>query len=210
MINVFLVDDHELIREGLKKVLAQYPDIRVVGESGDAAGLFRELGRTHTDVLVLDISLPGRSGFEILQDVAVRFPKVRVLVLTMHPEERFAFRTLRAGAYGYITKEARGEEIVNAIRKIAGGRKYVTESLTQELLFELSDNRTELPHERLSDREYEVFLRLASGKSNQEIADDLSLSVNTVATYKSRVLEKLNLRTKVELTRYAMEHDLVD
>ena len=210
MINIVLVDDHELVREGLKKILARHPDMNVVGEASDSIGLFEQLSRTNPGVLILDITLPGKSGLEILEELTLRFPKVRTLVLTMHPEERFALRVLKAGASGYVTKDRAASQIVDAIRKIAGGGKYVSELLVEEMVSKVKDNPAKLPHEILSDREYDVFYRLASGKSTKQIAKELALSINTVATYKCRVCEKMKMKSQVALARYAMEHHLID
>jgi two-component system invasion response regulator UvrY len=210
MINILIVDDHELVREGLKKVLKRQSDMNVVGEATNAHELFDQIERLPVDIVILDITLPGKSGLEVLKDLFSRHPKVRVLMLSMHPEERFAVRALKAGAAGYMTKDTATSELVGAIRKIMSGRKYTSAALAEQVVEIFSDQGGKPSHELLSDREFEVLCLLASGKTVSQIAEQLSLSVNTIATYRSRVLEKMKLKTNAELMRYALEHRLVD
>jgi two-component system invasion response regulator UvrY len=210
MINILIVDDHELVREGLKKVLKRQSDMNVVGEASNAHELFEQLGSMSVDVVILDITLPGKSGLEILKELVVQYPKIRSLVLSMHPEERFAVRAFKAGAFGYLTKDTAASELAGAIRRVMSGRKYASASLAEQLVELFGEHGSNPSHEMLSDREFEVLCLLATGKSVSQIALQLSLSVNTIATYRSRVLEKLKLKSNAELMRYALEHRLVD
>ena len=166
--------------------------------------------KNSVDILILDINLPDKSGLDLLKELREFKPDLRILILSMHPEDRFAMRVLRAGAYGYITKESAGEKLVMAIRKVYNGRKYVSEALAEKLAFELQSGSDKPVHELLSDREYQVFQMIASGKTLAEIAGSLSLAVTTVSTYRSRILEKLNLRSNAELIRYAITNKLLD
>jgi two-component system invasion response regulator UvrY len=210
MIRVVLADDHQLIREGLKKIFRDEQGIHVVHEAGTAAEIFNFLRSSQADVLVLDVNMPGRSGIDILSDLKKEFPGIAILMLSMHPEDALAVRALRAGASGYITKNAPPEEIVNAVRKIASGRKYVSESLAEQLADTVrAPAGTEL-HRLLSDREFEVFQLLGSGKTVTEVASLLSISVPTVSTYRARILEKLNMRSTAEIIHYAVRNKLVE
>jgi len=210
MIKVFIVDDHELIREGLKKVLARESDISIVGEAQNSQGLYERLDKLSVDVVILDMTLPDKSGIDILKDMSLRYPGTRVLILSMHPEDRFAIRALKAGAAGYLTKNAETRTIVAAIRKVANGERYISASLADQLAEHIVEKRSAFLHEDLSDREYQVFLQLADGKSLSQIAENLTLSVNTIGTYRSRILEKMHMKSNSELTRYVLEHHLLD
>jgi two-component system invasion response regulator UvrY len=210
MIKVFIADDHSLIREGFKKILKDEIDIEIVGEAANARDTMNFVMKNSVDILILDINLPDKSGLDLLKELREFKPDLRILILSMHPEDRFAMRVLRAGAYGYITKESAGEKLVTAIRKVYNGRKYVSESLAEKLAFELQSGSDKPVHELLSDREYQVFQMIASGKTLAEIAGSLSLAVTTVSTYRSRILEKLNLRSNAELIRYAITNKLLD
>ncbi|MBI5304968.1 MAG: response regulator transcription factor [Chloroflexi bacterium] len=210
MIRILIADDHALVREGLKKILKSETDMVVVGEAQNATQVFELLKTCQLDMLLLDISMPGLSGLDALKQLQREYPKLPALILSMHPEDRFAVRALKAGAAGYITKESAVGELVNAIRKIAAGGKYVSPALAEKLADELGTRTTQLAHETLSDREYQVMRMIATGKKVSEIAQELSLSISTVNTYRARVLEKMNLQSNVELTRYAMEHKLID
>jgi DNA-binding NarL/FixJ family response regulator len=210
VINVFIVDDHELIREGLKKVLARESDIKVVGEARNSQALFEQMARISPDVIILDMTLPDKNGIDILKQMAVTHAEARVLVLSIHPEDRFAVRALRAGAAGYLTKNAETHDIVAAIRKIAGGGSYISPPLADQLAEHVVEHRSNPLHENLSDREYQVLLQLADGKKVTQIAENLNLSVNTVGTYRSRILEKMHMKSNSELTRYVLEHHLMD
>lgn len=210
MIKVFIADDHSLIREGFKKILKDEIDIEIVGEAANAQDTMNFVMKNSVDILILDINLPDKSGLDLLKELREFKPDLRILILSMHPEDRFAMRVLRAGAYGYITKESAGEKLVMAIRKVYNGRKYVSEALAEKLAFELQSGSDKPVHELLSDREYQVFQMIASGKTLAEIAGSLSLAVTTVSTYRSRILEKLNLHSNAELIRYAITNKLLD
>jgi two-component system, NarL family, invasion response regulator UvrY len=210
MINIIIADDHAFLREGIKKTLQDETDMRVIGEASNAMDAVKLIKDLEPDVAILDISMPGKSGLDVLKDIKAMKKTFRVLILSMHPEDRFAIRALKAGASGYLTKESAPDELVKAIRTILTGRKYVSRSLSDKLVDILSEDSDKLPHEQLSDREYEVFIKIASGKKATEIAGELSISVHTVNTYRARVLEKLNLNSNVELTQYAMHNNLID
>ncbi|WP_119157474.1 response regulator transcription factor [Caldimonas tepidiphila] len=209
MIKVVLCDDHALIRRGIRDMLSDAPDIEVIGEAGDY-GELRTLLRTQPcDVLVLDINLPGRSGLDVLNTLKEEGSAVRVLVLSMYPEDQYAIRALKAGAYGYVNKGGDPEQIVAAVRMVAQGRKYVTPDMAQMLVESLTAPATEAAHERLSDRELQTLVMIASGKRLSDIAEELTLSPKTVSVYRARVLEKLGLSNNSELTVYAIRNGLV-
>jgi two-component system invasion response regulator UvrY len=210
MINVLIADDHVLIREGLKKILKGQPDMVLAGEAGNAQELFEQLKKLNVDIVLLDISMPGESGLEALKELRQIYPKIPVLILSVHPEQRFAVRALKGGASGYITKESAVEELVHAIRRIVGGGKYVSLALAEQLASDLESGTARAPHETLSDREYQVMCLIASGKKSSEIAEELSVSLSTVNTYRNRIFEKMRLQTNVELTRYAIENHLIE
>ncbi len=207
---ILIVDDHELIREGLKKVIRRQADLQVVGEARSAPEVFEILRTKSADVALLDISLPGASGLDLLRDLRERAPKMKVLILSVHPEERFAVRAIRAGASGYLTKEAPAEDLVRAIRRIAGGGKYVSPALAEQLASEVASPTSRPVHEILSNREFEVMRMIASGKSVNGIAEDLALSIHTVATYKSRIMHKMGFKGSTDIVRYALENKLID
>lgn len=210
MTKILLVDDHELVREGIKKVLKKEVGLEIVGEASNSTGLNELLGKHKPDLIILDISLPDRGGLEVLKDLKMLYPKLPVLMLSMHPEERFAIRAIRSGASGYVTKDMAAQELVKAIQKIMCGRKYVSANLAEHMAAELEAPSEKTPHEVLSDREFEVLRLIASGKKLSEIANQLSLSVNTVTTYRARILEKMNMRSNAELIRYALENHVVE
>ncbi|MDD5712056.1 MAG: response regulator transcription factor, partial [Smithellaceae bacterium] len=196
--------------EGVKQILADVDDMIVAEEAGNGAETLEKINRGDFDVVLLDISMPGRSGLEILGEVKSLHPKLPVLILSMHPEEQYAVRALRAGASGYLTKASAPQELIGAIRKASRGGKYVTASLAEKLALEL-DADTERPrHEALSDREYQVMLMIAGGKSVSEVAEELCLSVKTVSTYRSRIMEKMAMKKNAELTLYAVQNHLID
>ncbi len=209
MIRVILCDDHALIRRGIRDTLADAPDMRVVGEAGDYTEL-RSLMRTEPcDVLVLDINLPGRSGLDALHALKDEGSPVKVLVVSMYPEDQYAIRALRAGAYGYVFKGGDPQVIVNAVRTVSQGRKYVTPEIAQMLVDSLTAPSTDHPHQKLSDRELQTLVMIASGKRLSDIAEELMLSPKTVSVYRARVLEKLQLANNSELTVYAIRSGLV-
>jgi DNA-binding NarL/FixJ family response regulator len=210
MIGVVIVDDHALIRQGVGKTLTGEPDMRLVGEANNVAELFQVLDRVAPNIILLDITMPGESGLDALKELRQKYPHLPVLILSFHPEQRFAVRALKAGASGYITKETATDELVQAIRKVATGGMYVSPALAEQLALELKDTSGKLPHETLSDREFQVMRLFAAGKKSSEIAEQLSISVNTVNTYRMRVLQKMKMQSDVELSRYAVEHGLID
>jgi len=210
MTKLCIADDHVLIREGLKKILKEAPDLTVVCEAGDGRELMECLKTMEIDIVILDISLPGKSGLELLKDIKQDYPQIPVLILSMHPEDRFAVRALKAGAAGYVTKEGAAQELIQALRKVIQGRKYVSPTLAEKLATELDIASDRPPHESLSDREYQVLCLIASGKTVKEISGGLFLSVSTVNTYRTRILEKMNMKTDAELIRYAIQNHLVD
>jgi len=207
---VFLVDDHELMREGLKTVLRGRRDITVVGEAGNFADLLANLKREEVDLLILDINLPDKSGMEVLRYLRQEHPDIRILVLSMHPEDRFAFRVLRNGASGYVNKQTAARELILAIERIMNGGKYMSPGLTELLVSEHGRGGKEFLHQHLSDREFEILRMIAQGYQAARIAQDLSLSVNTINTYRARILEKMNLKSNADIIRYALEHSLID
>ena len=210
MIKVILCDDHALIRRGIRDTLSDAPDIQVVGEAGDY-GELRTLLRTagEVDVLVLDINMPGRSGLDVLHVLKDEGTTMRVLVVSMYPEDQYAIRALRAGAYGYVNKGGDPAQLVAAIRMVAQGRKYVTPEMAQMLVESLTTPTSEAAHEKLSDRELQTLVMIASGKRLSDIAEELTLSPKTVSVYRARVLEKLGLSNNSELTVYAIRNGLV-
>lgn len=210
MINILVADDHPIVRQGLKGILSSERDMAVLGEAQDGREVLRLLGKEEWDVLILDISMPGKDGLELLQDLKRLRPKLPVLILSGHPEEQYAMRVLKAGASGYLTKESALEELVTAIRKVLSGRKYISAALAERLLFEIEADGEKPLHESLSGREYQVMCMLASGKTGSEIADELLLSVKTVSTYRTRILAKMGLKNNAELIRYAVDNHLVD
>ena len=210
MIRILIADDHGLIREGIRKVLKNHPDMTVMGEAGNCQEIFAQLERETPDVLILDISLPGRSGLDALGELRERYPRVQVLVLSMYPEERYAVRAIKAGAAGYVTKQSAAKELVNAIRKVQGGGRYISPTLAEQLANEIAAQTDRPLHEALSDRELEIARWLALGKTGTEIAAELSLSVNTVANHRARILKKMQMKNNAELIRYAIEHGLVN
>ena len=210
MIRVLLADDHKLVREGLKQILAAAVDLRVAGEaaSGDEA---LALARAHDyDLALLDMSMPGLSGIDLIRRLRHEKPSLRILVLSMHGEQQYAARALKAGAAGYLTKDSASEQLVGAIRKVAAGGLYITAAAAESLVSESAAGGEAAPHAALSDREFEVFRLLAGGRSPTEIAERLHLSVKTVSTHKARILQKLNLESTAALVRYALEHELLD
>lgn len=210
MIKLLIADDHLLIREGLKKILREEPDILVVEEARNAQEVLDAARSKDLDLIVLDISMPGPSGLDVLTELRRLYPRLPVLILSMHPEDRFAIRALKAGASGYITKESAADELVKAIRKLISGGKYVSLDLAEQLAFSLNAETDRPPHETLSDREYQVMCMIAAGKKMSAIADELSLSVRTINTYRARILEKMKMKSNAELIHYSIEHKLVD
>jgi len=210
MIRLLIVDDHALIREGLRKVFQREADIEVIGEARDGAEAVAQVRELAPDVVILDFNMPGRSGLEALQQIRAFKPQLAVLMLSMMPEREAAVRIFKAGASGFVSKESAAEEIVAAVRRVAVGKKYVSPAVADELAAGLGAPGRSQPHEALSDREFQVLRLIARGKGTRGIAEELSLSVNTVGTYRRRIQEKVGLRSDVEIARYAIEHRLVD
>lgn len=205
-----IADDHAVVRRGLREILEEEIPGAEFGEAADTREALEQIRKHDWDVVVLDITMPGGSGLDVLRDSKGIRPNLAVLVLSMHPEDQYAVRALKAGAAGYLTKESAPEELVTAIRTILAGRKYVSASLAQGLALRLANGNDGPLHETLSDREHEVMLMLAAGTMVSHIAEELSLSVKTVSTYRTRILDKMGMKTNADLTRYAMENDLLD
>jgi two-component system, NarL family, invasion response regulator UvrY len=210
MVRVVVCDDHPIFREGLKNTFAASRDVVLAGEASTGAELLDALRARRFDVVIMDISLPGTDWLELLKEIRSSHPRLPVVVLSMHPEEQYAVRALRAGAAGYVSKATAPSELVPIVRKVAGGRRHVSEALAEKLASELSAPGGTPSYEQLSDREFQVLHMLAAGKGTKEIAGDLSLSPPTVATYRSRILAKLGLRNNADIVRYAIEHGLLE
>jgi DNA-binding NarL/FixJ family response regulator len=210
MIRVMLADDHSIVRAGLRELLTGLGDIEVVAEAANGHDVLAAVRKGGLDVLVLDMSMPGRSGIELIKLVKSEQPKLKVLVLSMHSEQQYAVRAVRAGASGYLTKESAADELVAAIRRVAGGGAYITPETAERLVLDSSAGAEGPRHRRLSDREFEVFRMIVAGRSVTEIANELKLSVKTISTHKARILEKLHVSNQADLVRYAVEHGLVD
>ncbi len=212
MIKILVADDHAIVREGLKRILGSATDMAVSGEASTGQEVLEKATKDDFDVLVLDISMPGRNGLDILRELKVMKPKLHVLMLSVFPEEQYAVRVIRAGASGYMTKDSAPDELITAIRRISRGRKYVSPSLGERLAvdLELGSDRDTPPHELLSDREFRVMCMVAVGRTANEIAEELMLSPKTISTYRTRVLRKMQMKSSAELTHYAIKHGLVD
>ena len=210
MIRIVLADDHTIVREGLKQLLSAASDLSVVGEAQNGHEVLERVRSLDFEVLLLDMSMPGRSGIELIKQVHAEKPALRVLVLSMHQEQQYAVRAIRAGAAGYLTKDSASAQLVSAIRKVAGGGAFITDAVAQQLAFGAMPSAEALPHQALSDREFQVFRELAAGKAVSDIAAELHLSVKTVSTHKARIMEKMSLANPAELIRYAIHHRLVD
>ncbi len=210
MIRVIIVDDHAVVRKGLRQIFEETPDIDAVEEAGSGDELFKKIRYSDYDVVILDISMPGRDGLDIIKELRYMRPELKVLIFTMYPEEQYAVRVIKAGASGYLNKESEPEELITAIRRVAQGRKYISSHLAELLATTLEGGGEKQPHETLSDREFQVMCMIASGKTVSEIANVINLSINTVSTYRLRVLEKMNMKSNAELTHYAIKMQLVD
>lgn len=207
---IIIADDHAVVRKGLRQMLQEEFPSAEIAETADSDGLLKLVMKEHWDVVISDISMPGRGGLEVLQQIRQQFPKLPVLILSIHPEDQYAIRVLRAGASGYLSKESAQGEVVKAVHKVLLGKKYITPALAEKLADSLDKGTEKMPHEFLSDREYEVFKLLAGGKSVSEIGEKLSLSSTTISTYRSRVLTKMNMKTNADLTLYAAENSLLE
>lgn len=209
MIKILIIDDHAIVREGLKQILVETPDLEVASEANNGQEALERLRAGHLDLVVLDISLPGTNGLVVLQQIKNQFPEVPVLILSIHAEEQYAMRALKAGAAGYLTKETAPQELVTAIQKVVGGGKYVSPSLMERMVSDLGKDLKKALHETLSDREFQVLCMIATGKGLTEIAEDLNLSVKTVSTHRTRMLKKMRLKNNAEMIHYAIRHGLV-
>ena len=209
MIKVLIADDHPIVRQGLKQILAGESDMAVVSEAGDSQEVLQLVSKQNYDVVVLDISMPGRGGLEVLKELKCRHPRLPVLVLSMHPEEQYGVRALKAGAAGYLTKKSTPDKLVQALRKIVSGGKYISPDLAEKLVYAADRDHQGALHDTLSDREYQVMCLIASGKRVSEIARELSLSVKTISSHRTRVLKKMEMKSNAELTHYAVKNQLV-
>jgi len=210
MIKILIADDHAIVREGLKQIVAEEKDMLVAGEAGNTNEMFELLKEEEFAIIILDISMPGRSGLEALKFLKKNYPEVPALILSMFSEEQYGLRALKAGAAGYLKKVSAPTELVSAIRKIVSGGKYINQSLAEKLADEYDSDMKERMHDKLSDREYQIMCLIASGKSAEEISLDLSISINTVYSYRNRILEKMHLKSNVELTQYALQNKLIE
>jgi DNA-binding NarL/FixJ family response regulator len=210
MTRIAIADDHVLVRRGLAELLREMDDFRVVGEASSGDELLRLVREERVDVVVMDMSMPGPSGLDLVKSIKAEFPKLPILVLSAHPEDQYAVRVVRAGAMGYLTKESAEADLVEAVRRVASGKRYLTQNLAASLLDALDADPDEDPHASLSDREYQVLRLIASGMTVGGIAEHLSLSVKTVSTYRSRLLQKMGMSNNSEITRYALENGLVE
>lgn len=210
MIKLLIADDHSLVREGLKALINASGVITVVGEAKDGHEAYSLIDKCKPDVAVFDINMPGMNGIDLLKQVKAVYPKLPVLILSMHPEEQYGYRAIMSGASGYLSKESAPELLITAIKRVASGGKYISPEIAERLVFEVQHDYDKKPHERLSDREYQVFLMISTGKSVSDIADELHLSVKTISTNRARILEKMQLKNNAELMHYAHQNNLVE
>ena len=210
MIRVLIADDHAVVRRGLKQIVIEEFDAAEVGEAKDASEVLELARKQDWDVVVLDITMPHKSGLQVLKELKHEHPRLPVLVLSIYPEDQYAVRVLKSGAAGYMTKESAPDQLVSAIRKVINGRKYVSPTLAEKLAYDLEREDKKPSHETLSNREYEVMRMIAAGKMVSEIARDLSLSVKTISTYRGRILDKMQMKSNAELMRYAIRNNLMD
>jgi DNA-binding NarL/FixJ family response regulator len=210
LLKILIADDHTVVREGLKQILADMPDIVITDEARDGQEVLQKVWQKDYDMVLLDISMPGRNGLDILKQLKSDKPALKTLILSMHPEEQYAVRAFKAGASGYLTKESTPHELIEAIRKVSIGKKYVSSSLAETLASHLETKSEKPIHETLSDREYQVMCMIASGKTVKEIAEELSLSVKTISTYRTRILRKMKMKNNSQLTHYTIQNQLVN
>jgi two-component system, NarL family, invasion response regulator UvrY len=209
VIKILIADDHAIVREGLKQILAETADMVVAGEATNGREVLEQVSKGDWDLVLLDLAMPGKDGLETLKELKLAKPKLPVLVLSIYPEEQYAVRLLKAGAAGYLTKESAPEELIAAIRRVSQKGKYISPSLAEKLASYLETDGEKPVHETLSDREYKVMLMIASGKTVTEIADEMSLSVKTVSTYRVRALNKMRMKNNSAITYYAIKHELI-
>lgn len=208
MKRILIADDHQVVRKGLRQILSDEFSELELGEAENAQGVFKNLSEKKWDILILDINMPGRSGLEVLKQIKDDKIFIPVLVLSMHAEEQIALRALKSGAWGYLSKDTADIELIKAIHQILDGRRYITPSLAEQLAEQIENPSSQVPHDRLSCREYQTLMLISSGKTISEIAEELSLSVPTISTYRARILEKMGMKTNAELTRYAIQNNL--
>jgi DNA-binding NarL/FixJ family response regulator len=209
MTRILIADDHSVVRKGLRQILMEHLGQVEVHEVEDAESLIKKVIDEEWDVVITDLSMPGRSGLDALQQIKSGFPKLPVLILSVHPEGQYALRVLKAGAAGYLNKDMATEELANAVRRVLAGRKYISPSVAEKLAVSLDKDASKLPHELLSDREFDVLKLIASGNSVTRIAEMMSLSSTTVSTYRARIMQKMGMKTNTDLTLYAMEHKII-
>lgn len=209
MINILIADDHSVVRRGIKQILSDETDMQVLGEASNSDEIIALLDKQKWDLLILDITMPGKSGLDCLIEIRQKEPDLKILILSMHPEEEIALRAIKTGADGYLNKDSVPGELIRAIKKVVAGGKYISSSLAETLIFSVNKESSKEPHDDLSEREFQVLCLLASGYSLTQIADKFSLSVKTISTYRSRILEKMGLKSNVDITHYAIKHKLV-
>ena len=209
-IRVLIADDHAIVRQGFKQIFSETEDLVVAGEAEDGVDALQVARQTEWDVFLLDISMPNRNGIDTLKLLKREFPRLPVLILSMHPEEQYAVRAIKAGASGYLTKQSAPDQLVTAIRQVAKGKKYVSPSVAEQLIIAISGDSEKLPHELLADREFQVFKLLAAGKPLTGIAEELKVAVATISTHRARIIEKTGLKSNAEIIRYGLEHGLVE
>lgn len=209
MINVLIADDHPVVRQGIKQILAEDSEIGELGEAKNSLEVMEQIRKSNWDVIILDITMPGRGGLDTLKEIKGEKPKLPVLILSIHPEDQYAVRALKAGAAGYLTKESAPDDLIKAIKKVNLGGKYISNSLAEKLALHLERDAQKQPHEALSDREYQVLCMIAAGKKVKDIAESLSLSVKTISTYRARILEKMKMKSNADLIHYAIQNRLV-
>lgn len=207
---ILIADDHSVVRKGLSQIIKEMPEVAEVEEAKNGEEVLQKIKITEFDLIILDISMPGKSGLEILQELKILHPDLHVLILSIYPEDLFAIRVLKAGAAGYLNKNTAPDELAIAIRKVASGGKYISRTLAEKLAFTFGNDKNKLPHEKLSDREFQVMRLIASGKTLSQIAEELFLSSKTISTYRARILEKMNLESSSSITNYAIKNNLID
>jgi len=210
MIKIIIADDHSVVRQGLRQIISEISNMEISDEAENGKELFEKVLRNHYDIIILDIKMPGTNVIDLIKNIKLHKSQIPILILSMYPEEQYAVRVLKAGASGYLTKESAPKELVTAIQKIANGGKYISAKLAEQLADQLGDDSVKPKHETLSDREYQVFQMISSGKSVKGISEELNLSEKTVSTYRTRVLQKMKLKNNAELTHYAFKYNLVD